>query len=188
MKLTWVTNTTHLRIVILPDSPSNLMASQIKRLELNFPNTKLFRCGILCWLMLNQSLKSIQERVNATKWKSTCVRGKQIIDFISNSNSSITQDYSDFFCPRLFSAGTSQGPRQEYVVFNSEKWKIQINQENEKLYSIWLIRLLKYNSVKRRFLIVQIKIQVSTFSHRPILSKLKHNLIDQETRSPINKQ
>lgn len=94
-----------------------------------------------------------------------------------------------FLLPSIVFRGNQSGTKTGICRFQFRKMKKnQINQENEKLYSIWLIRLLKYNSVKRRFLVFQIKIQVSTFSHRQILSKLKHNLIDQETRSPINKQ
>lgn len=42
----------YLGVVILPDPASDLMATQIKGLELDFTNTQLLRGRILCWLML----------------------------------------------------------------------------------------------------------------------------------------
>lgn len=46
----------YLSIVIFPDSASDLVATQIKSFELDFPNTQLLRSWVLSWLMLHQSL------------------------------------------------------------------------------------------------------------------------------------
>lgn len=44
---------TYLGVIILPDSTSNLMTSQIEGFELDFPNTQFFGGRMLRRLMLN---------------------------------------------------------------------------------------------------------------------------------------
>ena len=46
----------YLSVIILPDPASNLMPTQIKRLELDFINAKFFRRRMLRRLVLHQSL------------------------------------------------------------------------------------------------------------------------------------
>ena len=46
----------NLGVVIFPNSTSNLMATQIKSLELDFANAKFLGRWMLCRLVLNQSL------------------------------------------------------------------------------------------------------------------------------------
>lgn len=50
----------YLSIVIFPDSASDLVATQIESLELDFPNTEFLRSGVLGWLVLYQSLPQTQ--------------------------------------------------------------------------------------------------------------------------------
>lgn len=56
-----------LSIVIFPNSTSDLMATQIKSLELDFPNAQFLRGWMLGRLMLHQSLQTNKTHIPILK-------------------------------------------------------------------------------------------------------------------------
>lgn len=53
----WINKEKYLSIIIFPNTASDLVTTQIKSFELDFPNAQFLWCGVLCWLVLHQSLQ-----------------------------------------------------------------------------------------------------------------------------------